>query len=194
MTLHCRCCASSIKGACHRGASRTSSTRSNRPPAPSTCCRAAIYWARRAIVLPGPLRPPAAAVLRPKPNFQKAALTRVAKQAASITDPVHFLAERSPVDVARQDSASVLRHLYERGTGEKVLIFTELQSQGQFLWQADQTDRIRHPYLPAGNDGVWFLPQPVCGRYLPNPQDRRKNVPPVRRSRGVMALRGLGER
>jgi hypothetical protein len=119
---------------------------------------------------PGPLRPPAAAVLRPKPKFQKAALTRVAKQAASITDPVHFLAERSPVDVARQDSASVLRHLYERGTGEKVLIFTELQSQGQFLWQADQTDRIQHPYLPAGNDGVWFLPQPVCGRYLPNPR------------------------
>jgi hypothetical protein len=24
--------------------------------------------------------------------------------------------------------------------------------------------------LPAGNDGVWFLPQPVSGGYFPNPR------------------------
>jgi hypothetical protein len=106
----------------------------------------------------------------PKPKFQKSVLARIAGQAAAIADAVRFLAERSPVPVARQDSASVLRHLYARGSGEKVLIFTDMKSQGQFLWEADRSDFIQHRHLPAGDDGVWFLPQPVSGGYFPNPR------------------------
>jgi hypothetical protein len=37
------------------------------------------------------------------------------------------------VPVVGQDSASVLRHLYARGSGEKILIFTDMKSQGQFF-------------------------------------------------------------
>ena len=106
----------------------------------------------------------------PKPKFQKSVLARIAGQAAAIADAVRFLAERSPVPVARQDSASVLRHLYARGSGEKILIFTEMKSQGQFLWEADRSDLIQQRHLPAGNDGVWFLPQPVSGGFFPNPR------------------------
>jgi hypothetical protein len=106
----------------------------------------------------------------PKPKFQKMVLARIANKVADIKDVTGFLAERSPVPVGGQDSASVLRHLYPRGAGEKILIFTDMKSQGQFLWEAERSDDIQQRHLPAGNDGVWFLPQPVSGEFLPNPR------------------------
>jgi hypothetical protein len=106
----------------------------------------------------------------PKPKFQKDVLKRVANNVAAIKDVVRLLAERSSVTMDRQDSASVLRHLYTRGSGEKILVFTEMKSQGQFLWDADRSDFIQQRHLPAGNDGVWFLPQSVSGGYYPNPR------------------------
>ena len=106
----------------------------------------------------------------PKPKFQRDVLRRIAGKVPDIKDTVRFLSERSPVNVERQDSASVLRHLYARGSGEKILIFTEMKSQGQFLWEADHSDFIQQRHLPAGNDGVWFLPQPVSGGFFPNPR------------------------
>ena len=109
-------------------------------------------------------------VLPPKPKFQKTVLARIANKVADIKDVIGFLAERSPVPVDRQDSASVLRHLYPRESGENVLVFTEMKSQGQFLWEAKRSDGIQQRHLPAGNDGVWFLPQPVSGEFLPNPR------------------------
>jgi len=112
-----------------------------------------------------PLPPPP-----PKPKFQKTVLARIANKVADIMDVTGFLAERSPVPVGGQDSASVLRHLYRRGSGEKSLIFTDMKSQGQFLWEADRSDDIQQRHLPAGDDGVWFLPQPVSGEFLPNPR------------------------
>ena len=115
----------------------------------------------------------------PKPKFQKTVLARIANKVADIKDVTGFLAERSPVPVGGQDSASLLRHLYPRGVGEKVLIFTDMKSQGQFLWEAERSDDIQQRHLPAGNDGVWFLPQPVTGDFLPNPRSDGK---PSRRS------------
>jgi hypothetical protein len=125
------------------------------------------------------LRPPspqrgegmaARVVLPPKPKFQKTVLARIANKVADIKDVTDFLAERSPLPVGGQDSASVLRNLYPRGAAEKVLIFTDMKSQGQFLWEADRSDFIQQRHLPAGNEGVWFLPQPVSGEFLPNPR------------------------
>ena len=103
-------------------------------------------------------------------NFKRTCCKRVASNVAAIKDVVRLLSERSPVAVDRQDSASVLRHLYARGSGEKILIFTDMKSQGQFLWEADRSDFIQQRHLPAGNDGVWFLPQPVSGGFFPNPR------------------------
>jgi hypothetical protein len=112
-----------------------------------------------------PLRP-----MPPKPKFQKDVLKRVANNVTAIKDVVRLLSERSPVNVERQDSASVLRHLYARGSGEMVLIFTDMKSQGQFLWEADRSDCMQQRHLPTGIDGVWFLPQPVSGGFFPNPR------------------------
>src|SRR5207247_384165 len=67
-------------------------------------------------------------------------------------------------------SASVLHRLYARGSGEKVLIFSDMKSQGQFVWDADRSDVIQNHHLPTGRDGVWFLPQPVTGQYHANPR------------------------
>ena len=105
-----------------------------------------------------------------KPKFQKTVLARIANKVADIKDVTGFLAERSPVPVGGQDSASVLRHLYPRGSGERVILFNVMESQGQFLWDANRSDDIQQRHLPAGNDGVWFLPQPVSGEFLPNPR------------------------
>jgi hypothetical protein len=97
-------------------------------------------------------------------------LKRIAAKAAAFVDVVRFVQERSPVRADGQDSASFLRWLYPRGSGESVLIFSRMQSQGQMLWKADQSDLIRNRHLPAGADGVWFLPQPVDGQFHSNPR------------------------
>lgn len=106
----------------------------------------------------------------PKPKFQKDVLKRVANNVAAIKDVVRLLSERSPVNVERQDSASVLRHLYRRGSGEKVILFNVMESQGQFVWDADKSDVTQNHHLPTGENGVWFLPQPVSGEFFPNPR------------------------
>ena len=55
----------------------------------------------------------------PKPKFQKTVLARIANKVADIKDVIGFLAERSPVPVDRQDSASVLRHSILAGQAKK---------------------------------------------------------------------------
>jgi hypothetical protein len=115
----------------------------------------------------------------PKPKFKPETLKRVANKVSGIEDVIRFLSERSPVRVESQDSASVLRHLYARASGEKVLLFTDMKSQGQFLWQAERSDATQNHHLPTGDDGVWFLPQPVSGEVFPNPRCDGK---PSRRS------------
>lgn len=99
---------------------------------------------------PGPLPKAERVKLPPKPKFQKTVLARIAAKVADIRDVVGFLAKRSPVPVERQDSASVLRNLYQHGSGEKILIFTDMKSQGQFLWEAERSDLIQQRHLPAG--------------------------------------------
>jgi hypothetical protein len=101
-------------------------------------------------------------------------LKRVAAKAAAVGDVVAFIKERSPVLVDAQDSASVLRRLYAFGSGEKVLLFSKMESPGQMLWEADKSDVIQDRDLPTGPEGVWFLPQPVDGEYHPNPRQGGK--------------------
>ncbi len=115
----------------------------------------------------------------PKPKFSPETLKRVAKKVSTIADVIRFLSERSPVKVESQDSASVLRHLYRRESGEKVILFNVMESQGQFLWEAARSDVKQNHHLPTGKDGVWFLPQPVSGDFFPNPRCDGK---PSRRS------------
>ena len=132
-------------------------------------------------------RPLPPVALPPKPKFQRTVLRRIASQVSAISNMVRFLADRSVVKVAGLDSASVLAELYPRGTGEQVLIFNDLESQGQFLWEADQPPDRQRSRLPAGQDGVWFLPQPVTGHFHPNP--RAEGRPSRRSQEAVTAWR-----
>ena len=109
-------------------------------------------------------------VVRRKPVFCPMVLSRVAAKLDAVADVCGFLAGLSPVPVGKQDSAGVLRWLYRKGSGERVLIFSGMKSQGQMLWEADRGDTIQGHELPAGPDGVWFLPQPVDGAFHPNPR------------------------
>ena len=109
-----------------------------------------------------------------RPQFNAESLRRIASKAAAVIDVISFLARKSPVRVDTQDSASVLRRLYTRGSGEKVLIFSHLKSQGQLVWEADCSDVIQDAHLPRGAKGVWFLPQPVTGTFHPNPREDNK--------------------
>jgi len=119
---------------------------------------------------PHPVPLPVAEKAR-KPAFKPATLKRVAAKTAGIKDVVRFISERSPVRVETQDSASVLRRLYVRGSGEKVILFNVMESPGQFVWEADKSDVTQNRHLPAcAGDGVWFLPQPVDGEFHPNPR------------------------
>lgn len=109
-------------------------------------------------------------MLPTKPSFKPETLKRIAAKTSDIKDVVQFIAGRSPVRVETQDPASVLRWLYRRGSGEKVIVFNDMRSAGQMVWEADRSDEIQARHLPKGDDGVWFLPQPVDGEFHPNPR------------------------
>ncbi len=116
-------------------------------------------------------RLPVRAPLRPaKPAFQPMVLKRVAARVADLGDPVEFLKNRSPEPVDQLDSRGFLERLYPAGSGEKVLLLTNMKSQGQWLWCADRSAATGPRGVPQGGDGVWFLPQPVDGGDHPNPR------------------------
>lgn len=86
--------------------------------------------------------------------------------------------ERSPVDVATCDAEGFLSHVYE--PGDRVLIFTKFRSQGQFIfWHGRGSFRLaERPKTPAvpsklpkgAAEGVWYLAQPVDGKWYANPR------------------------
>lgn len=86
--------------------------------------------------------------------------------------------QRSPVDVTTCDAMGFLQHVYE--PGERALIFTKYKSQGQFIfWHGKGAFRLAEKpgvkavpsALPKGApDGVWYLAQPVDGKWHENPR------------------------
>ena len=118
-------------------------------------------------------------VSRGKPMFCPMVLQRVAAKLGAVPDVFAFVAGRSPICLDGLDAAKVLCRLYPKGSGERLLIFSDMKSQGQMLWEADKGDSIEAWQLPRGPDGVWFLAQPVDGEFHPNP---RLGGKPSRRS------------
>lgn len=86
--------------------------------------------------------------------------------------------ERSPIDPRKVTPGEFLEHVFRRG--ERVLIFTEYRSQGDYLWEvgrggfrlgAERGVKAVRSALPAESpEGVWFLSQPVDGQWHPNPR------------------------
>jgi hypothetical protein len=121
------------------------------------------------------------------PEFDYETLAAAARVSDEKVNEEWFM-ERSPVDVRGLASGEFLEHLY--GPGERVLVFTEFRSQGDFLWEVGKGGyrlgaaagvRAVRSALPVdgGKDGVWFLNQPVDAQWHGNPRNGGK---PSRRS------------
>jgi hypothetical protein len=95
---------------------------------------------------------------------------------------VEWFMERSPVDPRGVGSGEFLEHVFE--PGERVLVFTDYKSQGDFLWEvgrggfrlADErgVQAVRSELPKGGPEGVWFLSQPVDGQWHINPRQGGK--------------------
>lgn len=89
-----------------------------------------------------------------------------------------WLKNRSPVDVTTCSTEGFLRACF--GEQDMVLIFTKFGSQGQYMWWRGRTYRLASrpgvqavpAELPTGGpDGVWYLSQPVNGKWMPNARE-----------------------
>lgn len=99
-----------------------------------------------------------------KVEFDAAKLAELAKPWDETVDLV-WLANRSSLDPALVGPAEFLKALYP--AGEKILCFTNQMSQGEALWPKQAPPA-------SGPEGVWFLPQPVCGEMRPNPEGKER--------------------
>lgn len=116
-------------------------------------------------------------------DYDEAALRRLLRPGFA-PDRAWF-ASRSPIAPATVTSEAFLAHLYE--PEERVVVFTEFASQGQYLeWIGHGSYRlaprpdvraVKSPDgLPAGGpEGVWFMCQPVTGLWYANPRNPRED-------------------
>ena len=84
-----------------------------------------------------------------------------------------WLRLRSPVDVGTCGLEGFFRAVYEEG--ERVLVFTRFTSQGDFLWWVGKggfrlgaregVAAVRSEMPSGGRCGVWFLANPVDGKW-----------------------------
>lgn len=109
-----------------------------------------------------------------------------------------WLMERSPLDPRGLGPGDFLEKVF--ADGERVLVFTDWKSQGDFLWQvgrggyrlAEQRGvKAVRSKLPrdGGAEGVWFLSNPVDGGWHVNP--RREGRFSRRSEEAVTAWRHL---
>ena len=102
----------------------------------------------------------------PKPKYDPEVLQRTA---AKLGEPVNllYLANRSALDPALVTSEEFLRRVMR--AGDKVLAFNRVNqtgdcyTQGEAVWPDEALPK-------TGRCGVWWLIQPVDGKYHPNPR------------------------
>jgi hypothetical protein len=123
------------------------------------------------------------ALVKPaKPTFCPQKLAQLAAKVPGVNPK--YLAARSPSPLFRK-SGMFLNSVFE--PGEKILLFTGFQSQGQILFQ---TGQVWNPQIPTQTeDGAWYLINPVDGEYHPNP--RQGNKPSRRSEESITSWRYL---
>lgn len=143
---------------------------------------------------------PAAAVA-PVKKVERAEWAKVNREAVEQfvagVPPLDFewFSRRSPVDVASVGTGEFLSALF--GADERVLIFTNYYSQGDFIFWRGQFFRLsaqedvkavrcEPPNVgpKSGKKGVWYLVQPVTGRWEIGDRVKDGKVLKTRRSEG----------
>ncbi len=146
----------------------------------------------------GPARPPVLGNVPPLPVAPKRVKrprydpAKLASFAARVPFPITeaWLASRSPVAIPAaqgiETAVHVLASLY--APGERVLLFVKEFSQGDFLWESaggsfrlgetPGAAAVPSPLPMGGPLGVWFLAQPVTGRWAANPNNRADDGSP----------------
>jgi hypothetical protein len=125
-------------------------------------------------VTPAPTAP-----LKARPEIDRTKLEEFTRGVPAID--FEWLRRRSPKSVESAKSGFFLDALYE--DGDRVLIFTAQYSQGDFLWWVGHGGFRLSPQrgvkavpsaLPAGGrEGVWFLVQPVSGKWSINANEAK---------------------
>ena len=109
------------------------------------------------------------------PEYNEAKLRGVVTAQPAVS-PDWFV-QRSVVDPRNVRPGEFIEYVFE--PGERVLVFTNFFSQGDFLWEvgrggfrlgSQQGVKAVPSALPTdgGKDGVWFLSNPVDGKWYPN--------------------------
>lgn len=107
----------------------------------------------------------------PKPVYDPELLQRTAEKLGEKVDLI-YLANRSVLDPALVTTEGFLERVLR--PGERALVFNlvnregDCYSQGEALWPDEALPR-------TGRCGVWWLIQPVDGRYHPNPRTGSKS-------------------
>lgn len=151
---------------------------------------------------------PAKPGTRPAPNepfnADLAAEIAALNPFSSIDD--EWLLAHSPVRIPQEPSQwsrLLLDTLYR--PGEKILIFTQFASQGQFLYTVGGENvrleaypprpgflpapRPKSPFPRGGQNGCWFLCAPVTGEWMPNHNNRDTHGAKLGRRHAACATR-----
>jgi hypothetical protein len=108
-----------------------------------------------------------------KPVYQPNTLRKVADRVELNVTP-EWLAARSPFSAWNRSPAGFLHKLYR--AGEKIIIFDIFESQGVTIWThpGETANLANLNHITQGKKNVWYLANPVDGRYHWNPrQDKR---------------------
>jgi hypothetical protein len=104
------------------------------------------------------------------PAFEPEALIHIALRLPEASPA--YLYRRSPIDSSKVEIGQFLETVFRPGEG--AIIFEDFRSQGQMLWRhgsSDPNQNRRLEYFRTGKQkGVWFLANPVDGRYHYNPR------------------------
>jgi hypothetical protein len=109
--------------------------------------------------------PPPPATKPPKPEYDRERLASLAGRIDFDITP-EWLEARSKFSCWNRSPAGVLHKLFR--SGERVVVFNELYGQGCEVWEqkGNSQDLSTLDYLTGGQQGVWFLAQPVTGEWV----------------------------
>jgi hypothetical protein len=110
------------------------------------------------------------------PKYDETILQKVVAGVPAAAGEMKYFMERSPIDPRTVTAATFLDAVFE--PGDRILVFTSFTSQGDFIYEvgkgafrlgAERDIKAVPSELPKRSaEGVWYLNQPVSGKWIPN--------------------------